>query len=86
MTGIYFNISLHIKFDDVPEEIVTAFTEEPNKRKAIDGQVENIIETFLRDYYKSFFDGTTHDDVVKDLFTKTSGADPTAVIEVCEEV
>lgn len=86
MTGIYFNISLHIEFDDVPDEIVTAFTKDPNKRKDIDGQVENVIETFLRDYYKSFFDGTTYDEIVKDLFTKTGGVGPTAVIEGCEVV
>ena len=86
MTEIDFTINLHIKFNDVPEEIVNAFTTDPNSGIRLDSQVENVIETFIRDYHKSFFDGTTHDVVVKDLFTKTRGADPTAVIEGCEVV
>ena len=65
---------------------MTAFTKDPNKRRDIDHQVELIIEAFIRDYYKSYFDGLTVDEIVKDLFRETSGAEPTAVIEGCEVI
>lgn len=86
MTEINFTINLQIKFDDVPEEIVTAFTEDHVGRQLLDGQVELIIEAWLRDYYKDYFDDLLVHQLVKDLFRKTSGADPTAVIEGCEVV
>ena len=92
MTEINFTINLQIRFEDVPEEIVTAFTKDLkeltdlNNQRTLDSQVENVLETFLRDYYMSFFDGTTYDQLVKDLFRETSGAAPTAKIESCEVV
>ena len=86
MTEINFTINLQIKFDDVPEEIVTAFTEDNDKRTLIDSQVALVIEAFIRDYYYTYFNDYSYDDLVKDLFRKTAGADPTAVIEGCEVV
>ena len=87
MTEIEFYINLQIGFDDVPEELAALFIERGERQQKLDREIEVVIETFIRDYHRSFFDShNLHDQAVKDLFTKTSGADPKANIEHCEEI
>jgi hypothetical protein len=87
MTEIKFTIDLRIKFYDAPKEIATAFTEDSHEQEKLYAEVERVIEAFIRDYRFSYFDSNNlYDEVVKDLFRKTAGADPTAKIERVEAV
>ena len=86
MATIHFIMKLDIEFEDVPEDVVTAFTEEGGDQAFLNSQVSLVLESFIRDYYKEYLEEYSYEDAVKDLFCKTRGASPTVVIEGCETV
>lgn len=86
MATLHFIMKLDIEFEDVPEDVVTAFTEEGGDQTFLNSQIVLVLESFIRDYYRTYFDGYGYEDAVKDLFCKTHGAMPTIVVEDIEEV